>query len=244
MKRRYFFFVVLYLFSHTGCNALAPGFTPTPTATPTPLRVTNQAGEKMLAVNGLHFIMSLSGSLTYLDDPPTMALKHVEGDVALPDQVRALVRIMSLGVISEVGIIGLGEEQYVTNPLNQKWQKLPEGYGWYFNPALLFDPEYGIEAILREGDWVFGTTENEEDSKRVFVLKGQVPGEQLFYLTSGMIVSGAVDVEIWVEKESFYVTRIKLTELESDPENPTQWVITLSDFDNTVEITAPPVEKE
>lgn len=242
MKRIGLLLAALSLLTVAGCNALAPGPAPTPTPTPIPTDIALRAGEQMLEVNAVHFGMELSGSLTYLDDPPTLALKGVEGDVVLPDRVRAIVRISSLGMISEVGIIGLGDEQYVTNPLNQQWEELPPGQGWYFDPALLFHPEYGIAAILKEGDWTFGTGAGDEQEENYYILHGQVPGEKLFYLTSGMITSGKIDITIWVDKETLYVHKIKLVELESDPENPSQWLMTLSNFDEAVGITAPPKE--
>ncbi|MBS1248714.1 MAG: Lipoarabinomannan carrier protein LprG [Chloroflexi bacterium] len=242
MKRIGHLLIALSLLIITGCEAIVSGPTPTPTPTPIPIDIALHAGEKMLQVKSIHFIMELSGSLVYLDDPPTLALKHIEGDVVLPDRVRALVRVSSLGMVSEVGIIGLGEEQYVTNPLNQQWEELPPGQGWYFNPALLFDPEYGIASILKEGDWTFGTGEEEGEAKKYYLLQGQVPGEKLLYLTSGMITEGKIDTSIWIDKKTFYVHQIELIEVESDAENPSQWFMTLSKFDEEVDILAPPVE--
>jgi hypothetical protein len=195
----------------------------------------------MRDVDSLHFVIDLSGALTYLDTPPTLALKHVEGDVARPDRVRAMVRISSLGILSEVGIIGLGSEQYITNPLNQRWENVSSDQRWYFNPVLLFDPDHGIEAVLRETDWTFGVSDGEEDG---YVLRGRVPGERLVYLTSGMITSGDVAVEILVGQDDLYVHRIEMVELESEPDDPTRWLIELSDFGKPVDITAPPIEHE
>ncbi len=245
MKRISFLLVILGLLtlslSVTGCKIFPTGPTSTPTPTPLPSDIAFHAGERILHTNAAHFLMELSGSLVYLDDPPTMALKRVEGDVTLPDRVRAIVKISALGMISEVGIIGLGEEQYVTNPLNQQWEELPPGLGWYFDPSLLFDPEYGIAAILQEGDWTFAASEGEEQEEDYYILHGQLPGEKLFHLSSGMITSGKIDVTIWVDQDTFYVHKIKLIELESDVENPSQWFMTLSNFDEAVDIVAPPI---
>jgi hypothetical protein len=199
----------------------------------------------MLVVNSLHFVIEISGQLAYLDNPPTMALKRAEGDVVRPDRMRALVKVFSFGVTSEVGIIGLGSEQYVTNPLNQQWEKLPPGQGWYFDPAMLFDAEYGIEAILKETDWTYGVrgdtgVEQEADEPAGHVLHGQLPGERLALLTSGMVAPGEVTVDIWVHEQDASVQRIQIVELESDPENPTSWLIEFSALDEAVNIEAPP----
>jgi len=194
----------------------------------------------MLSVQSLHFVIEISGKLSYLDDPPTLALKRAEGDVKRPDSVQAIVKISSFGVVSEIGIIGLGSEQYVTNPINQQWERVPQGQGWYFDPAILFDPEYGIEAVLQYPDWTLETSDD-KDSQSYYILGGRLPGERLWLLTSGMIRSENVLVDIWVSREDGYVHRIHIVEPASDPEDPTRWLIEFSAFNEPVSIEAPPV---
>ncbi|MBM4430430.1 MAG: LppX_LprAFG lipoprotein [Chloroflexi bacterium] len=222
------------------CRTPTPEPTPTPTPTPSPVEVASRAGTQMCSINSLHFIIELSGRLTYLDSPPTLALKRAEGDLVRPDRVRGIIRVSSFGVVSEVAIVGLGDEQYITNPLNQQWEKLPPGYGWYFDPTLMFNPEYGIESILRETVWTFGA-EEEIDNQAHFRLHGQSSGERLSPLASGLIRPGKVTVDVWVGQQDAYVQRIQIMELESDPENPTRWLIEFSAFDKPVDIQAPPV---
>ena len=192
----------------------------------------------MLSAHSLHFIMELAGRLVYLDSPPTMALKRAEGDVVRPDRVRAIVKASSFGLTSELGIIGIGNDQYITNPFNQQWEKLASGVGWYFDPALLFDPQVGIEAILTESEWSFGVEEEIEEQLHLR-LHGLMPGERIAPLTSGVIEAGQVEVDILVGQQDSYVRRVHIVELESDPENPTQWLIEFSGFDTIEEIQPP-----
>jgi hypothetical protein len=56
-----------------------------------------------------------------------------------------------------------------------------------------------------------------------------------------MIASGKVTVDAWVGGQDAYVRRVQIVELESDPENPTQWLIEFSAFDQPVDIEMPPV---
>jgi lipoprotein LprG len=194
----------------------------------------------MMTANSLHFIIELSGEEAYLDSAQTMALKRAEGDLVRPDQMRGIVKVSSFGAVAEVAIIGLGDDQYITNPLNQQWVKLPPDYGWYFDPTLIFDPEYGIGPILNETAWMFGA-EEEIEGQPHRRLHGQLPAEQIAPLTAGMIGTGEVTMEAWVGQQDAYVRRIQIVELESDPEDPTQWLIEFSAFDEPVDIDAPPV---
>jgi len=212
---------------------------PTPTPTPSPAEIAHLAGEQMLSTDSLHFVIVLSGKLTFLDSPPTLALKRAEGDLVRPDRVRAIIKVSSFGMTSEVAIVGLGDEQYITNPLNQQWEKLPPGQGWHFDPTLIFDPEVGIKPILNETTWSFGAKE-EIGGQKHYRLYAQLPGEQVSPLTAGMIAPGRVVVDAWTGEQDTYVRRIQIVELDSDPENPTQWLIEFSAFDEPVDIEAPP----
>jgi hypothetical protein len=222
------------------CHTSGPGPMPTPSPTPSPVEIARRAGEQMLSTDSLHFVIELSGRLTYLDSPPTLVLKRAEGDLIRPDRVRAIVKVSSFGVVSEVAILGLGDEQYVTNPLSQQWEKVPPGQGWYFDPAPIFDPKYGIEPILNETAWMF-CAEEEIEGQAHYCLHGRLSGERVSPLTSGMIRPGAVMMDVWVGRRDAYVRRIQIVELESDPEDPTQWLIEFSAFDQPVDIEPPPV---
>ena len=239
MKLKPIFSTILCTLLLTGCATCGPA--PTPTPTPLPVDIAQQAGDQMLTVQSMHFVIDIDGELSYLDLAQTIALKHVEGDVQRPDRVRAIVRMVSFGITSEVGIIGLGDEQYITNPLNQRWERIPPGQGWYFDPAILFDPEYGIEAVLNAVTWAFVTPEEPTDA---YVLQAHVPGERLLLLTSGMITGGDTLVNVWVDRTTYYVEHIEIIELDSDPEDPTYWQLSFSDFDQEIDIQAPPLEEE
>jgi hypothetical protein len=242
MRRASLLLVGVGLLLVTSCCRSAPRPTPTPlpTPTPSPVDIARQAGERMLSTTSLHFVIELSGKLTYLDSPPKLVLKRAEGDLLRPDRVRAIVKISSFGVLSEVAILGLGDDQYITNPLSQQWEKVPPGQGWYFDPALLFDPENGIESILSETAWTF-CAEGEIAGQTHYCLHGRLSGERVSPLTSGMVGSGVVAVDVWVGRRDVYVRRIQIVELDSDPEDPTQWLIEFSAFDQPVDIEPPPL---
>jgi hypothetical protein len=240
-KRYYLLLITVISVLALGCGsppAVEP--TPLPTAAISPREIAQRAGAKMLTAQALHFAIELSGRLTYLDSPPTLALKHAEGDVVRPDQVRAMVKMSTMGVISQVAVIGLGDDQYITNPMNQGWERLSAEQGWYFNPSLLFDPERGIESIIRDTDWSHAKWE-EGASGDDHRLHGSLPGERIAPLTFHMVTSGEVAIDIWVQKADDFVRQIEIVELDSDPEDPTRWLIELSEPEEAVEIEPPPI---
>ena len=116
--------------------------------------------------------------------------------------MRAVVKISSLGLITEVGLISIAGQAYVTNPLNQRWQELPQEWGWYFDPALPFDEKYGIPAVMPEVELEKVGLE-EIDGKNYYHLRGVIEGDNVTWWTAGLIIPGNVPVDIWIDQETF-----------------------------------------
>ncbi len=226
-----------------GCAALPPP--PTPTATPvlSAHEIATRSAGQMLAVQSLHFSLQLTGALDYIDSPPTVALKEVEGDLVRPDDLRALVKLSSFGVVTQVGLIRDGTDMYVTNPINQRWEKLPPEWGWYIDPTLTFDPEYGVPAILPTID-LDKAGVDEIEGRPHYHLNATTEGDYLAWWTMGMIPEGAVIVDVWIDAESFLLRQVTMVETASDSDNPTVWDIQLSAFDQPVEVQPPPLSSQ
>jgi len=182
--------------------------------------------------------MEISGRPTYLDYPPTLALKFVEGDIKKPGMMQAFVRIFSLGITSEVAIKEINGEQFITNPLNQQWERVSSSGKWYFDPTYFFDPEQGFSSLLENTEWFF-LSPAEDERRGTYMFEQVIPGKNLAGITSGMINDGRVKMSIWVLKDSHQLSFVRLIELDSDNENPTVWHIELSEYNQSIEITIP-----
>jgi len=232
------------------CILLLPGLVacrsePEPVATPTPvlppLEIASQAADAMLAVESLHFIIERSGALTYIDADGLLAFKRAEGDFMRPNQLRAIVRIVTAFTPVEVGMVVLGDDQYATDPITGQWKPLPLEWG-QFNLAVLFDPEIGIRGLLRRGILELRLVGSEtQEGQPHYHLAGRADGEQVSDMTLGFIGGGDVDLEVWVGVQDFYVRRLHIIETDSDADNPTTWDLTFSKLGQPVEIQAPPV---
>lgn len=230
---------VAFLFSQ-GCGLIESGPTPTPTPDLSADEIALRSSQAMLEVESMQFDIVLSGALAYIDRPPTTALKKVEGALNLPDEMRALVRISSLGLVSEIGLISIAGTSFVTNPVNQRWEMLPPDWGWFFNPALPFDETYGIPAVVPHVQMEKVGLE-EIEGRRVYHLRGVAQGQQIRGWTANLMTEGEVPVDLWIDTETFLIHRVHMVELASKPENPTEWDIIFSEFNQPVEVQAPPV---
>lgn len=198
---------------------------------------TDAAATKMAALRSLHFVADLTGALAYIDAEQIFALKHVEGDLAMPDRVKATLRTRTIGQTIETAVVGVGQTQFARNPVSGRWEALPPEYGT-FDLGALFSPEVGITALLKSATFRNEAVET-LDGRAHYVISATTPGADLARMTSGMIRDGNVQATLWIDGETSAVTQIRLIETDSDTDDPTTWLIKLSAFDQPVEIVLP-----
>lgn len=198
---------------------------------------------RMKALSSFHFVIDRSGTPAYLDTEETLSFARAEGDFVAPDKARATIRIIAPGIVAEIRIVAIGESYWETNLLSGEWQALPAGMG--FNPAILFDPQIGLQPVLESDlrDLALRGVEELEELPGVplYALTGQLDGEGIYQMSYAMIGPETLDVQLWVAPETFELYRVLLTEPTADPASPTVWQLDFWDFDVPVEIAPPPV---
>jgi lipoprotein LprG len=233
---------LLLLFYLSACQS-----EPTPSATATPelppLEIAARAAEAMLSLDSLHFSIERDGALAYIDTQQLFAFKRAEGDLELPDRMRALLRVITAFTPIDLGMVVLGDEQYATDPITGEWGWLPSEWG-QFSLLVLFDPETGLQRLLKDGIFDLTLTGHEEiEGQRHYRLAGQASGERMQAMTMGFIGHGDVGLEVWIGAQDFYVRRLRIVEPETDPDDPTTWYLEFSKIGEPVEIIAPPVSR-
>jgi hypothetical protein len=223
--------VAILGFATEGCSA------PTPTALPAN-EVIAHAAQNFGAVQSLHFVIDFSGSPTYLDAARTMILRHIEGDVVRPDRMRALLKVSLPGVFVQIAAIGIGDQQYATDPLNNKWQQIPTEWG--FNPSVLFANDSGLQAILGDIRDPSAMSDESIDGQGHYHLSGKAGATQIGHLVGSLATSGDLAIDLWVGENDLYLRRVKLVELQSGDATPATWLMQLSDFNKPVGIEPPP----
>lgn len=214
-----------------------------------PDEIVKQAAGRMKALQGFHFSIERSGAPAYIDAGKTISLSRMEGDFTSPDRAQASVRVILPGVVAEVNIRCIGEEYWETNLLTGEWVSLPAGQG--FNPAVLFDPEIGLQPLLQSdlADLAYsGLQELEEmPGQKLYVVTGKMSGEHLFQMSYGLIGPESVDVTLWVAPQTFEVYRIQMVEpapqgATGSEAEATTWKVDFWDFDKVIDIQPPAVK--
>ncbi|HWQ13019.1 MAG TPA: LppX_LprAFG lipoprotein [Roseiflexaceae bacterium] len=229
-------FIITAALLLAACAPGAPASTPTPT--PTPAEIAAGVGRATQQAQSLRFAVTVTGRPVFTDASRLFALTAMEGALRRPDGVLATLRLRGAAGLVEVRTVSLASRQYLTNPLTRAWQCVAPGAA--FDPAVLFAPDTGIEALLQDGlRDVALAGEEQVDGRASYRLRATVDGARLAAVSGGLLGAGPVAAEIWADKATLRASRIVLVDSATDPADPTTWTMTFSGYDEPVDVRAP-----
>jgi hypothetical protein len=230
-------FVVMLLVLLVACTTEP---TAVPTATPQPEVVAERAALAFEQIATLHFTLEQSGVPVTIDASQTIAFRSAEGDFVAPDRLQATIKVAAGNLISEIRIVTIGEEGWMTNLFTGQWESLPAG--WELDPAALFEPETGIPDLLTqelEDVGLAGPLTVEGLPDVAWQLSGRAQTGQLEAMSGGLLPAEPANVDVWIDPVSNLIYRLRLVLPESDPTEPTELLLNLSQFDEAITIEPP-----
>lgn len=221
---------------------------------PSPEEIVASAAARLAETAGFHFVIEHSGAPVALDPDGVLTFRRAEGDFVAPDRARASARIAAPGLVTDVDVISVAERQWQTNPLTRRWEELPPDWG--FNPAVLFDNQVGLPAILVNdlSELMLAGMEQLEGrpEAELYAISGRATGERLSQMSGGLIGPDPVGIQLWIVPETFelvraivtetVVTETVVTETAAEVDETSVWQVEFSAFGQTVEIAPPATE--
>lgn len=225
--------LVLWL---VGCGGVAAP--PTPTPTPDPRALASAIGQATQNSQSAHFRITLTGKPVALDAGGVTTLNSIEGDLRRPDAVLSVLNITLGNAIGEIRTVSLAGKQYTTNPITRQWMCLQPGST--FDPAVLFAPDIGIEALLAN-QFADVTLVGIEDlnGRPHYHLRGTLPAEQLRTISLNLLGAGPVAADLWADQATMRASRVVLVDTATDAANPSTWTLEFSEYDKTVDVREP-----
>lgn len=225
--------LVLWL---VGCGGVAAP--PTPTPTPDPRALASAIGQATQNSQSAHFRITLTGKPVALDAGGVTTLNSIEGDLRRPDAVLSVLNITLGNAIGEIRTVSLAGKQYTTNPITRQWMCLQPGST--FDPAVLFAPDIGIEALLAN-QFADVTLVGIEDlnGRPHYHLRGTLPAEQLRAISLNLLGAGPVAADLWADQETMRASRVVLVDTSTDATSPSTWTLEFSEYDKTVDVREP-----
>ena len=192
-----------------------------------------QAQAAIQKVQSYHFNLAV-------DNPGTGAaliIKTADGDVLVPDKLKATANVLVFGNVVQVQIIAIGDKQYVTDPITNKWMHT----SGLLDPRTLSDPKTGIAAILGHIQNPGTPTDANVDGKSCWSIDGTLDAKYLAGITGGGAPTGTMDkINTCIGKSDKLPYVIKITGIAAPGDtDKTARTIKLSKFNENLTITAP-----
>ena len=190
---------------------------------PTAEEILAKASEATLAINTVQFAIEREGPPPVIDASTGAKFVSATGFYEAPDTVQATLRAETNFGVQDLEMVFSPEGNTMTVP-GLGAIDLPSDFP--FNPVSVFQAE-GLPAILTEAI-AEPTLEGEEtlEGVAVYHVSGVASGESLSALIAGAVDVGDMTLDLYVDKETFQLVRIALTEEAGD-----RWLIDLFAYD-------------
>ncbi len=206
-----------------------------------------RSAERMRDSGGFQFAIERDGAPAFLDPQGTISFRRAIGAYVAPDRALATVRVIGPGIITDIDVISVAEIQWQTNVVTNVWEELPPNWG--FNPAVLFDDNIGIQAVLLADltEVQLAEPENLAESEGpdalLYSVTAVANGENVYQMSGFLIGPEQVTLQLWIRPETFELVRIVLWEPEPNSEDGQSiWQVDISNYDELIDIQPPEVE--
>ncbi|MDP7469288.1 MAG: LppX_LprAFG lipoprotein, partial [Dehalococcoidia bacterium] len=151
------------------------------------------ASERMAGLRSFHFVLEHEGAGTPL--AAGLEMRRAEGDVVVPDRLRATIDGLALGMSVQVDAVLIGDAVYMTNPLPPgNWQSFSSGT----SPVGFFDPQTGVAAMLRGMADLTPLGDGDMGGATAYHISGRVPADALEAITGSSVPGAEIQAELWV----------------------------------------------
>lgn len=170
-----------------------------------------------------------------VENPPRtlggLNLTFAEGEIAVPDRLRADVAGTFAGISLKSELVAIGRDEWLENPFGGGFRKIDIGV----SPLDFFDPDTGVLAVLRNARDVELAEEGDD-----YVVTGDVAADSVEEFLGVDADSRPLDVEVTVGKNDFLLRRVEVIGPANDGEpDDVRRVLDLSDYGADVDIAAP-----
>ena len=175
-----------------------------------------------------------------VDNPGTgsaLVIKTADGDILVPDKLKASANVLVIGNVVQVKIITIGANQYITDPISNNWLKT----SGLLDPRTLSDPNKGVSAILGHIQNPSTPADSSVDGNPCWSIDGTLDARYLAAITGGGApANSAVKITTCIGKTDNLPYLIKMTGIAAPGDSAdTTRTFKLSKFGESLTITPP-----
>lgn len=185
---------------------------------------------------GFEFGLTYDGSPVVMDADGLTTFTSATGQFNAPDQVSAKVKASAASLVVEISLISTGGSQWITNPLTGSWVDVTGQFA--LEPANILNGETGLFASIADGLTGINLVGEEELEEAPGItlnhLQGTMPGDPIHNLSGGMIDTGTLTIDLWIDAETLDLHRVQV----ADGMGGT-WQLDVWNFGSTFDIQPP-----
>jgi len=207
-------------------------------AKPTAQQVIAVIQKNFRSVTAFHVTMKVENLGTAQDG--SIQIRSADGDVLMPDKVKAQANILLSGQVVTVNIISIGDTQYITDPITGQWRVVTG----VLNASTLTNPDTGIIALANKLTQLSTPVQDSVNGIPCWRVNGQLDASALDFLTGGGVPAGTMlttSVCAGVADGLPYQLSVIGQAAKSDTAQ-TMRTFTISNYNESVTISAPQIQ--
>lgn len=153
---------------------------------PTAQQVLTTLQKNFRAVTSFHLTMKTDNLGN--TDANQIVIRQADGDVLMPDKVRAQANVLLSGQAVTVNLISVGAHQYITDPITGQWRVVTG----MLDPRVLTNPDTGLIALAGQLQDVTGPIDDNVNGTPCWRVDGQLSAKDLAFFTGGGVPAGTM----------------------------------------------------
>lgn len=153
---------------------------------PTAQQVLKAVQQNFRAVTSFHVTMKTTNLGN--TGSPQVEIRDADGDVSMPDKIRAQADVLLSGQAVTVNLISVGGHQYITDPITGQWRAITG----VLDPRVLTNPDTGLVSLVTRLQSVTGPVADNVNGTPCWRVNGLLPAKDLAFFTGGGVPDGTM----------------------------------------------------
>jgi LppX_LprAFG lipoprotein len=214
-------------------HAASSGGTNIPKPTTQQLLATLQ--KNFRSVSSFHVILQVQNPGPALQDK--VQIRTANGDVLLPDKVKAQANVMLSGQPVSVNLISIGDNQFITDPITGQWRVIRG----VLDPRTLTNPNTGLVSLISKIQKVSSPVSDVAGNVPCWRVTGQLDAKNLAFFTGGGVPDGTMlQTNACIGKSDSLPYQVTVTGQAAPGDTAqTAYDFAMSNYNESISIAAP-----
>ena len=205
---------------------------------PTTQQLLTALQKNFRAVNSFHVVLQVQNPGQVTADQ--VQIRNANGDVVMPDKVKAQATVMLSGQSVSVNLISVGDSQFITDPITGQWRVIKG----VLDPRTLTNPDTGIISLVGKVQNVSQPVSDTVNAIPCWRISGQLDAKTLAFFTGGGVPAGMMLQTIaYIGKGDSLPYRVSVVGMAAVGDTAqTARTFDISNYNETITISAPQIQ--